>query len=426
MSKKVNYFLLFLSFLYVTFAKDRRIGKRHDLSWSNYVSLGQNGEGFDDFDFYPDLSVVGALISSRGALGTATLIAPNYVVTAAHVVKNDYDDVANPNDWKFYLHQDFSAASYEQVYSIEEIILHPVWVSRQTTTNKLGDGDELGVDLAIAKLTRSVTGVFPARLPSTDDDPLGERTVIAGFGTLVEGSSGTQDTSNKLRVGGENIIDRSVAKVYKASVAESQRGGVLGIDFDSSQAQHNVLVSGSSIELLGSGNSDASPLSLEASTAVGDSGGPAFVKTNGSWRVHGVVSYGTTDSTYGDVTIYTRLASHYDWIMDHLPDWSDSKLLGDSEWLENPWLGTFFKVSNGWSFHLNLGWIYSPSPKGNYFWVWSDILKKWLWLSDQSYPFIYCYSPTDPFWIFVVVESSNGAAIQAFDFLSNSWKNYTK
>ena len=150
------------------------------------------------------------------------------------------------------------------------------------------------------------------------------------------------------------------------------------------------------------------------------------MQTNGSWRVHGVVSYGTTDSTYGDVTIYTRLASHYDWIIDQLPDWSDSKILGDSGWLENPWLGTFFKVSNGWSFHLNLGWIYSPSAKGNYFWVWSDILKKWLWLSDQSYPFIYCYSPTDPFWIFVVVESSNGAAIQAYDFLSNSWKNYTK
>ena len=44
---------------------------------------------------------------------------------------------------------------------------------------------------------------------------------------------GTQDGSNDQRVGGENTIDRSVAKVSKAGVAESQRGGVLGIDFDS-------------------------------------------------------------------------------------------------------------------------------------------------------------------------------------------------
>ena len=427
MNKFFKYCFLFLSVFQFCYANDRRLGKRHNLSWDNYFSLGSNSQDYNDFTYYPDLSVVGALISKSGALGTATLVAPDYIVTAAHVVKNDYYEIPDPDDWTFYLNNDFGNASYSQQYQIVEITVHPVWIARQTTYNNLGDGDELGVDLAIAKLSRSVTGVFPARLPSTDDDPLGERTVIAGFGTLVDGGSpGSQDPSNRLRVGGENTIDRSVAKVYKANVAESQRGGVLGIDFDSSQAQHNVLVSGSSIELLGSGNSDASPLSLEASTAVGDSGGPAFVQTNGSWRVHGVVSYGTTDSTYGDVTIYTRLASHYDWIIDQLPDWSDSKILGDSGWLENPWLGTFFKVSNGWSFHLNLGWIYSPSAKGNYFWVWSDILKKWLWLSDQSYPFIYCYSPTDPFWIFVVVESSNGAAIQAYDFLSNSWKNYTK
>ena len=67
----------------------RRIGKRGDLDWTNYYQLGNNSGTYLPSELYPDLSVVGALISSTGALGTATLVAPNYIVTAAHVVKND-------------------------------------------------------------------------------------------------------------------------------------------------------------------------------------------------------------------------------------------------------------------------------------------------------------------------------------------------
>ena len=33
-------------------------------------------------------------------MGTATLVAPNYIVTAALVVKNDYYEI-DPDDWKF-------------------------------------------------------------------------------------------------------------------------------------------------------------------------------------------------------------------------------------------------------------------------------------------------------------------------------------
>jgi len=240
----------------------------------------------------------------------------------------------------------------------------------------------------------------------------------------VEGTTGSKDPSNDRRVGGENTIDRSVAKVYKSGVPDSQRGGLLGIDFDSPQAQHNILASGTLIDLLGNGVSQANPLSLEASTAVGDSGGPAFVRTKGYWRVHGVVSYGTTDSSYGDVTVYTRLATHYDWLMQQLPDWPDSKILNDSGWLENPWLGTFIPLSGDWNFHANLGWIYIPSPSGNSFWGWSDLLKKWVWLSDLAFPFIYCYSPTGSFWMYVLIDSSTSVSIRAYDYLSKSWRTY--
>lgn len=415
-------FVLLTSLLW---SDQRRIGKRHDTSWTTYYQLGTNTGSFAASEQYPDLSVVGALISANGALGTATLVAPNYIVTAAHVVKNDYYEIPDPSDWRFYLDDDFGDASSSNIYFVEEITVHPVWTLRQTTINSLGDGDELGVDLALARLNRSVSAVYPARLPSTNEDPLGLRSVLAGFGTLVEGDSGNKDSSNEQRVGGENIIDRSVAKVTKLGVPDDQRGGILGIDFDSPQTQHNTLAWGSSVELLGSGDSQATPLSLESSTALGDSGGPAFVRTNGYWRVHGLVSYGTSESEYGDVTVYTRLASHYDWLKQQLPNWADSKLLDNTGWLENPWLGTFLPSSGDWNFHINLGWLYIPSPNGNSFWGWSDLLQKWVWLSDQTFPFIYCYAPSQSFWLFTLLESSNGSILRAYDYSTSSWESYT-
>lgn len=424
MSKLTLATFLIVVFSASSLADQRRIGKRHDVEWNSYYQFGNNHGDFEPSDTYPDLSVVGALISTTGALGTATLVAPNYIVTAAHVIKNDYYESIQPNHWKFYLSHDFGAATSFDIYEVVSITVHPAWIARQTSTNTLGDGDELGVDLAILKLNRSVTGVYPARLPSENDDPLGMRAVLGGFGTLVEGDTGNQDTSNDRRVGGENTIDRSVAKVYKAGVPDSQRGGLLGIDFDSPLAAHNILASGNSIELLGSGDSQAVPLSLEASTAVGDSGGPAFVRTNGYWRVHGVVSYGTTDSSYGDVTVYTRLATHYDWLIQQLPEWADSKILNDSGWLENPWLGTFIPVSGGWNFHANLGWLYIPFSKGNSFWGWSDLLNKWIWLSDQAFPFVYCYTGSHNFWLFALLQSSNGTILRAYDYSTSSWASY--
>ena len=414
---------LFLLFLGPAFADQRRIGKRHDLSWIPYYQLGTNSNVYESLKDYPDLSIVGALISRSGALGTGTLVAPNYVVTAAHVLKNDYYEIPDKFDWEFVMYYDFGDANSVYKYQVDEIIIHPAWSARQTTSNTLGDGDELGLDLAIVQLNRSVAGVYPARLPSTSDDPLGERTVLAGFGTLVEGNSGNQDGSNDRRVGGENTIDRSVAQVFKSGVPESQRGGVLGIDFDSPQQSHNSL-SGSSIDLLGSGSSQANPIALEASTAVGDSGGPAFCRTNDFWRVHGVVSYGTNDSSYGDVTVYTRLASHYEWLINQLPDWADSKILDESGWVQNPWFGILVPVSNNWIYHTNLGWLYIPFPKGNYFWAWSHVTGKWIWLSDEAFPFIYCYSGEGSFWMYLLLESSNGSTIRVYDYSSSSWHSY--
>ena len=421
-------------------SEQRRIGVRHDLDISHYFNLGGNYGTYQPSENYPDLSVVGALISNGGALGTATLVAANYIVTAAHVMKNTYQSDPEPGDWEFVLHNDYGQSTSSDTYQVEEIILHPGWIERQEFTyenynDDYGDGDILGIDIALVKLNRSVSNIYPARLPSESDDPLGLRTVIGGFGVLVNGGSGNEDASNDRLVGGENIIDRSIAKVSisDSSILENHLGGLLGIDFDSSDGGGNSLKSDFSSlnplliearQLLESGDSEAMPTPLEASTAIGDSGGPAFVLTKGAWRVHGVVSYGTSDSSYGDVTLYTRLASHYLWLKEYLPNWADSKVLDSTGWLENPWLGKILPTSTSWTFHQNLGWLYTPLPKGNSFWGWSDLFKKWIWLSDEAFPFVYCHTSSQNFWLFTSLEYSNGSVIRAYDYSTSRWENF--
>ena len=122
-------------------------------------------------------------------------------------------------------------------------------------------------------------------------------------------------------------------------------GGLIAVDFDSPQQDKNTLGSSASIvDYLGSGTSSSSPLPLEASSAVGDSGGPAFLYNNQAWRTVGVVSYGTSDSTYGDVTVYTRVASQMEWIKSYLPIWSQARQTMYDGWLELEWFGAFFNM----------------------------------------------------------------------------------
>ena len=117
--------------------------------------------------------------------------------------------------------------------------------------------------------------------------------------------------------------------------------------------------------------------------------------------------------------IYTRLASHYDWLLNELPDWPDSKILDDSGWIQNPWLGILRPGSDGWFYHFQLGWIYFPSPKGNFSGA-GFLLNKWF--SDEVFPYAYCLDQTSSFWIYLLLESNDGLSFQVYDFSTKSWK----
>ena len=63
------------------------------------------------------------------------------------------------------------------------------------------------------------------------------------------------------------------------------------------------------------------------------------MRISGAWRIVGSVSYGSSDSTYGSVTVYTRLANHKSWLEDFLPPWSQARKTGQGGWLESDWFG---------------------------------------------------------------------------------------
>ena len=137
-------------------------------------------------------------------------------------------------------------------------------------------------------------------------------------------------------------------------------GGLLAFDFDAPRETSNTLGdSFGAFENLPAGSSGSFPLEFEVSTAEGDSGGPLIARVDDHWRIFGTVSYGSSDSTYGDITVFSRIYNQLDWIHDFLPSWPECKLLSKSGWMESDWFGVFLPFSSGWNFHVDFGWLWS-------------------------------------------------------------------
>ena len=184
----LNFFCVFIANIYGEY--ERRIGKLESQTWSTHFALGSNLHPYQSSGNIPDFSPVGALISENGSLGTATLIAPDLAVTAAHVLKNRYDDpMPEPSNWEFILFEDFDLAPFESRHEISEILIHPDWIIRQSQSPPLGDGDKVGVDLALVRLKSKVIGVSTAYLPNQKELQIGDKIYISGFGNLVEGKT---------------------------------------------------------------------------------------------------------------------------------------------------------------------------------------------------------------------------------------------
>ena len=189
--------------------------------------------------------------------GGCTLIAPQWVLTAAHVVHH------------------MSAGSGrvrfgDREYAIDKIIIHP---EGKVQPNRPPD-----VDMALMRLKESVDGVKPAALYRGDDEK--EQTVyIVGSGDVGDGKSRPRRSDGKRRAA-TNTIDR----------VDDDR---VFIGFDEPPG-------GTRLEGVG---------------GPGDSGGPLFVENDDGIQIIGVSSGSMgKEGRYGLTDVYVRVSTKIDWI----------------------------------------------------------------------------------------------------------------
>lgn len=218
---------------------------RHDRTQAEYVTHGNQ---------YP----VG-MMSMPGWMGSGTLIASQWVLTAAHVAETGDPAgsfIINGNTYNFTAANIFSRAGWT-----------------------LGNG----LDMSLIRLSSPVVGVTPVQIYRWNDEA-GQNCSVVGFGGSGTGISGVNIGAGSRR-GGTNIVNNATT--------------VLTTDMDDP-------------------TTDPTATNLEMCAVPGDSGGGLFIQRTGTWYVAGVTSYisggGDPWGRYGDGNGYARVSSSQQWI----------------------------------------------------------------------------------------------------------------
>lgn len=247
---------------------------RHDRDPQAYLDLGAR----------PAYASSGSLNITRSmpdVVGSATLVADRWVVTAAHLLEG-------------------ATAAKFTVEGKE-------YVSNGWTTHPKWSGDpRRGFDLALIRLAEPVTNVGPTAINRRRSE-FGQPATFVGFGRTGTGDTGAIEYDT-LKRAGHNVIDgMSIGqeKIYTTRLKKNSK--IFIVDFDNPTRPGDNIVGGSS------------PADLEFLISHGDSGGGVFLDTPEGVVLAGIHSYGEApvgldDSGYGDVTGHTRIAPFSKWI----------------------------------------------------------------------------------------------------------------
>jgi len=193
---------------------------------------------------------------------SATLIAPRWILTAAHCVYPSNTEGSKAGD---------EITLLDQVITIEAIHSHPEHTQEGTLKH----------DIALIELIEPSLSILPTPIYEKGDE-LGQQMKLAGYGVVADGVQGIYDRCFPCALRG---ADNKVEEVNDYQ---------LRFRFDSPDG----------------GNS----LPLEGVGAGGDSGGPVFIETDNGRYVAGVSSFGSR--RYNEFDNYTRVSKELNWLAE--------------------------------------------------------------------------------------------------------------
>ncbi len=244
----------------------------------------------------------GGLTIQGVGFGSGTLIAPGWVLTAAHAT-----ELAPANR----LHFTINGRSYTGAQTYE----HPLWQGTSRITE--------GYDIALIRLEDAVEDVTPAQI-YRGSEIVGRQAMLVGAGLIGYGDSGQIPGTTGTLHAGLNTIDATANQLGAILPGIPLSSNNLVIDFDSPDS--------SFLNRTGSSN----PLDHEFFPGQGDSGGAYWIQdTDGQWKLASIQSWGTLNAVgdnfgqYGHMAISAKLyeQSVLSWIDSTVPAPSTLALL---------------------------------------------------------------------------------------------------